>query len=86
VSSPEGRLKVVQDRVAALFPVVPTGLAVLSHRRRRGGGKERSPLPWTGAPCSPQRTWAEKDGRSPPNAFAVWGKDSGQEQESLRIE
>ena len=27
--------------------------------------KERSPLPWTGAPCSPQRTWAEDDGAQP---------------------
>jgi hypothetical protein len=25
----------------------------------------------TGAPCSPQRTWAEKDGRSPTIAFAI---------------
>jgi hypothetical protein len=25
----------------------------------------RSPPPWTGAPCSPQRTWAEKDGAQP---------------------
>jgi hypothetical protein len=29
------------------------------------GAKNRSPVPWTGAPCSPQRTWAEKMGRSP---------------------
>src|SRR5579863_7653898 len=34
-------------------------------RRRRGRAKERSPLPWTGAPCSPQRTWAEDDGAQP---------------------
>ncbi len=26
-------------------------------------------VPWTGAPRSPQRTWAEKTGRSPTNAF-----------------
>src|SRR5450631_752657 len=26
---------------------------------------------WTGAPCSPRRTWAEKDGRSPSTAFAA---------------
>src|SRR5579859_2783868 len=35
------------------------------HRRRSGGSKERSPLPWTGAPCSPKRTWAEDDGAQP---------------------
>src|SRR5271156_6142939 len=27
-------------------------------------------FPWTGAPCSPKRTWAEEDGRSPSNALA----------------
>ena len=37
--------------------------------RRRGRSKERSPLPWTGAPCSPKRTWAEKTGRSPSQRF-----------------
>src|SRR5882757_99687 len=32
---------------------------------------ERSHVLWTGAPCSPQRTWAEKDGAQPlSNAFA----------------
>jgi hypothetical protein len=30
-----------------------------------GGSEERSPLPWTGVPCSPQRTWAEKAGAQP---------------------
>jgi hypothetical protein len=58
-----------------------------AHRRRSGGSKERSPLPWTGAPCSPKRTWAEKDGAQPlPNAFAMWRKDCGQEREALRME
>src|ERR1700753_4155687 len=30
----------------------------------------------TGAPCSHQRTWAEKDGRSPTNAFTFIFKTS----------
>src|SRR5882762_7437252 len=41
----------------------------------------RSPLPWTGGPCSPHvprrpvgRTWAETDGRSPFNASAARAK------------
>jgi len=31
--------------------------------------QDTSPLPWTGAPCSPQRTWAEKDGAQPLQGF-----------------
>ena len=54
------------------------------HRRRYVWRKERSPLPWTGAPCSPQRTWAEKDGAQPlPTLLLRVQKDCGQEQESL---
>ncbi len=30
--------------------------------------------PWTGAPCSPERTWAEKTGRSPIERFCYAGK------------
>src|ERR1700749_1249124 len=37
---------------------------------------------WTGAPGSPQRIWAEKDGRSPSNASVTWAKDRGQGQEN----
>jgi hypothetical protein len=32
-----------------------------------GGSKQLSPIPWTGAPGSPKRTWAEKDGAQPHN-------------------
>ena len=31
-------------------------------------------LPWTGAPCSPERTWAEKTGRSPFERFSYADK------------
>jgi hypothetical protein len=39
-----------------------------------GLSKERSPVPWTGAPCSPQRTWAEKDGAQPLQRYCHAGK------------
>jgi|SRR5579859_6679879 len=34
---------------------------------------------------TPERTWAEKDGRSPSNAFCFVGKDSGQDQNSCTM-
>src|SRR6266700_987799 len=39
----------------------------------------------TGAPCSPKRTWAEKVGRSPPNAFGIRHRDSGQDRQCLHM-
>jgi hypothetical protein len=35
--------------------------------------------PWTGAPGSPKRTWAEKDGRSPQRFLAYRPANSGQD-------
>ena len=37
--------------------------------------EQQNPNPWTGAPRSPKRTWAEKAGRSPPEnleSFECW--------------
>jgi hypothetical protein len=48
------------------------GVAIVRHRgcvnsERLDGRRanKRSPLPWTGAPRSQQRTWAEEDGAQP---------------------
>jgi hypothetical protein len=38
-------------------------------RSLRANRDERTKPNLTGAPCSHQRTWAEKDGRSPSNDF-----------------
>jgi hypothetical protein len=44
------------------------------HRLRRGGRKRTSPIPWTGAPCSPKRTWAEEDGAQPSPMLLLCGE------------
>jgi HlyD family secretion protein len=36
--------------------------------------KQTKPAPWTGAPRSPQRTWAEKDGPEPHDRFSYISK------------
>lgn len=37
--------------------------------------QRRSPLAWTGGPCSPKRTWAEKNGAQPlPMLLGTWAK------------
>jgi hypothetical protein len=57
-----------------------------SPSRRRGWSQQRSPSPWTGAPCSLQRTWAGKDGtQSLPPLLLSGQKDCSQKQESLHV-
>jgi hypothetical protein len=50
-------------------------------RTQKGNGRDLDGVretrrEWTGAPCSPKRTWAENDRRSPSTAFAESLPDS----------
>ncbi len=42
----------------------------------------RSPLPWTGAPCSPERTWAEDDGAQPLPTLLLYSEETTSESKS----
>src|SRR5580700_4355517 len=74
---------------APACPGLPWGLAsetrVGSHQPwllpNRSTRRQSMPLDkldlWTGAPCSPRRTWAENDGRSPTIALTTVATNDG---------
>jgi hypothetical protein len=66
-------LQVLPSPIARLSMEVPPSLVIPGRRSARGQlrveSTVRATAHSTGAPCSRQLTWAEKDGRSPSNAF-----------------
>src|ERR1700733_3225299 len=55
----------VTGRYFGGFDELPSTVKTWSPSAALLWSKQRSPPSWTGAPCSPQRTWAEKAGAQP---------------------
>jgi hypothetical protein len=60
-SRPYGTFSLLESLPGTGWGFIPGGV----HRQRCGSSEKPSPLPWTGAPCSPQRTWPKKMGAAP---------------------